>query len=77
MICIFCDLEKPSSDEHVIPESIGGCIHVYKVCKECNDLFGQTVDVVVTRHRHIYDAYIPIRGNKGVPDLRPCSRTFS
>ena len=44
MKCIFCLLEKPPSDEHVIPDSIGGKIHINEVCKECNSTLSSLVD---------------------------------
>ena len=35
--CIICHRdEQELSDEHVIPEAIGGYYHIYCVCKECN-----------------------------------------
>lgn len=44
MKCIFCLQEKPSSDEHVIPDSIGGTLHIKEVCRECNSTLSRLVD---------------------------------
>lgn len=44
MKCIFCLQEKPSSDEHVIPDSIGGTLRVKEVCRECNNTLSRLVD---------------------------------
>lgn len=44
MKCIFCLEEKPPSDEHVIPDSIGGTIHITEVCRECNSDLSRLVD---------------------------------
>jgi hypothetical protein len=35
---IFCLEEKPSSDEHVFPEAIGGTLHIDRVCESCSNL---------------------------------------
>lgn len=43
--CILCRKEgKGLSDEHVIPDAIGGYYHIYSVCKECNSKLGYAVD---------------------------------
>ncbi len=45
--CIFCsrtDLETNFSDEHIIPESIGGRLVLDQVCAECNSGLGHDVD---------------------------------
>lgn len=44
MKCIFCLEEKPPSDEHVIPESIGGRLRIKEVCRECNSNLSRLVD---------------------------------
>lgn len=43
--CIICRKENVElTDEHIIPDSIGGLIHSYRVCKVCNSELGQHVD---------------------------------
>lgn len=47
MKCIICrkDTQKKDfSDEHVIPDAIGGVYHIYKVCKKCNSYLGSNID---------------------------------
>jgi hypothetical protein len=44
MKCIFCFEEKGPSDEHVIPESIGGRLLIKEVCRECNSNLSRLVD---------------------------------
>ena len=51
MICRKNDVEL--SDEHIIPDSIGGVIHTYHVCKECNSMLGQEIDPLLTNHKLI------------------------
>lgn len=44
-ICIICRTKgKEMSDEHIIPEALGGKIHSFCVCKECNSKLGSNVD---------------------------------
>lgn len=51
--CIICrklKKENEFSDEHVIPESIGGYYHIYTVCRDCNSKLGQRVDSAIVNH---------------------------
>lgn len=59
--CIICHQDDVElSDEHVIPDAIGGYIHCYKVCKECNSHLGDHVDKLLLDHylikgaRHVH-----------------------
>ena len=36
MRCIFCDQERPGSEEHVFPLAISGRLITDRVCKPCN-----------------------------------------
>jgi len=42
--CIFCLQEKVLTDEHIIPDSIGGSLHIPAVCKDCNSKIGTDID---------------------------------
>jgi hypothetical protein len=51
--CIFCRQLKNQeefSDEHIIPEAIGGMLTIKSVCKECNGYLGRSIDVHLTDH---------------------------
>lgn len=70
MKCIICRKEKLQdelSDEHVIPDSIGGIYHIHNVCKKCNSYLGGNVDNKLVNHyftsfmRHDLN----IKGKKG------------
>jgi len=53
MKCIICRKEvqeKDFSDEHVIPDSIGGLYHINNVCKTCNSYLGREVDSKLVNH---------------------------
>ena len=70
--CIICHQDNQElSDEHVIPEAIGGYYHIYNVCKDCNSKLGDHVDKLLLNHWFIkaardekgfkgYKGYIPI-----------------
>ncbi len=50
-VCIICRENKDNlSDEHVIPDAIGGYYHIYTVCKECNSKLGQNIDSKLVNH---------------------------
>lgn len=49
--CIICHRDAVElSDEHVIPDVIGGCYHINSVCKECNSHLGSKVDIHLLNH---------------------------
>ena len=49
--CIICRKdEQEMSDEHVIPEAIGGYYHIYSVCKTCNSRLGDHIDKLLLNH---------------------------
>lgn len=49
--CIICHRDNVEmSDEHVIPDAIGGYYHLYKVCKDCNSKLGDKVDSQLLKH---------------------------
>ncbi|SEQ02529.1 HNH endonuclease [Amphritea atlantica] len=50
--CIICREESDNfSDEHVIPDALGGYYHIYTVCKECNSDLGSSVDAKLVNHQ--------------------------
>lgn len=52
MLCIICRENKEEmSDEHVIPDSLGGCYHIFNVCKTCNSEMGAKVDAPLVNHK--------------------------
>jgi hypothetical protein len=66
--CIICREEKKEfSDEHVIPDAIGGCYHIYSVCKDCNSVMGNKVDNKLVDH--MFSTYLrflkKIKGKSG------------
>lgn len=43
-ICILCMQRKQMTEEHIFPESIGGTVTFFKLCKQCNSYLGEKVD---------------------------------
>ncbi|MCK4504641.1 MAG: hypothetical protein KAW14_03420 [Candidatus Aegiribacteria sp.] len=68
-VCIWCREEKTLTEEHVIPDNIGGTMTAYCACRSCNNdvnnLVEQraTCDVLFTMPRYVYG----IKGRRGVP----------
>lgn len=55
--CIICHQDNVTlSDEHIIPDSMGGYIHCYNVCKDCNSKLGEQVDKHLMNHFFIQGA---------------------
>ena len=50
IICLNIYEDEKRSLEHIFPESIGGCITIDKVCKNCNDHLGSYVDSYLVNH---------------------------
>lgn len=42
--CILCLKSSDLSEEHIIPESIGGRLSIRFLCTSCNSIFGRTVE---------------------------------
>lgn len=50
ILCIFCMKEKSPSEEHIFPDSLGGLLITFDVCKTCNDYLGRQVDSPLINH---------------------------
>lgn len=76
--CIICRKDKEDmSDEHVIPDSLGGYYHIKTVCRCCNSHLGTKVDthLVNNKFSELYRSKYNIKGKKGgIPN--PFSDTF-
>ena len=42
--CIICLANDALTEEHVIPEALGGDLTCYFLCKPCNDVFGSSFE---------------------------------
>lgn len=77
--CIICHRHGvEASDEHIIPKALGGYMHTWRVCKQCNSRMGSYIDPLLTnhhlvrfeRHRH------QLKGQSGEPVVNPLVGTF-
>lgn len=79
MLCIICREDKVDmSDEHVIPDSLGGFYHIFTVCKACNSRMGEKVDSPLVNHKltELYRFSQEVEGKSGrVPN--PFSGIFT
>ncbi len=53
-ICILClkrFAKSAQTEEHIFPFAIGGTLVLYDLCKPCNDMLGNTVDVGLVEHQ--------------------------
>ena len=55
------------SDEHVIPDSLGGFYHIFNVCKTCNSRMGEKVDSPLVNHKltELYRFAQEVEGKSG------------
>ncbi len=42
--CILCRSNEEMTDEHIIPEALGGRLYARFLCKPCNDKLGHTIE---------------------------------
>lgn len=77
--CIICHRNQvEASDEHIIPKALGGYMHTWKVCKECNSTMGHKVDSLITTQYFItFERYKhQLRGQSGEAVKNPLIGTF-
>ena len=68
-ICIICKLEKELTDEHIVPEFMGGGLVVRNVCGECNSKMGKGFEGRLSNN-FIYKGarfFNDIKGKSGIP----------
>lgn len=66
--CIICREDSVQlTDEHVIPDALGGVYHIYNVCKNCNSEMGIKIDNYLTNNKisQFYRDKHSIKGKTG------------
>ena len=72
MKCYVCEKNEADSDEHIIPNAIGGVLRAKILCKDCNSKFGDSCDAELAKQCLFFSNLVNhSRDRKGVPDL-PC-----
>ena len=46
--CFACKKTKVLTEEHIIPQALGGRLKAKLYCKVCNDNFGEDIDAEIT-----------------------------
>ena len=77
--CIICHRQGvKASDEHIIPKALGGYMHTWRVCTQCNSRMGSSIDPLLTNHhlvrfeRHKHQ----LKGQSGESVISPLVGTF-
>lgn len=68
--CLYCDNDLDNSCEHVLQESLGGSWESTNIlCKECNSLFGETIDKKIAEDFRLFRSFLNVLGKRNdVPD---------
>lgn len=48
--CFSCLEERILTEEHIIPQALGGKLSAWIYCKDCNDKFGREVDSILIKN---------------------------
>jgi len=63
--CFSCLSSKPLTEEHIIPQAIGGRLKANLYCKECNDTFGRTIDKEISINYGHIGTLLQIKRERG------------
>jgi len=70
--CIYCNRLKLISKSHIIPECLGGKVKLLeRVCKDCNDFLGRTIEAKMCKDFSFYRYLAKIRTKKGKDTTTP------
>lgn len=64
-ICFACRETKVLTDEHVIPQALGGRLKAKLYCKECNENFGKDIDAEITNQFGNIATILKIKRDRG------------
>ncbi len=64
-ICFSCCEYKVLTEEHVIPQALGGKLSDYIYCKDCNDKFGREIDSELIKNTHYFSTALNIKRDRG------------
>jgi len=62
--CIFCSRTGEMTDEHIVPEGMGGTLMIKAVCKSCNDRMGSDFEGT-TINSFLFETPRYVHGIKG------------
>lgn len=64
-ICFSCLQKKTLSEEHVIPQALGGKLSEWIYCIECNSAFGADIDAELIKRIQFYGTALGIKRTRG------------
>jgi hypothetical protein len=77
--CVRCDCpidESNDSEEHVIPNSIGGRLKVRGfICRDCNSRTGETWDATLSQQLNFFCHFFGVKRERGVLPRQPIETT--
>lgn len=64
-ICFSCLQKKTLSEEHVIPQALGGKLSEWIYCIDCNSTFGADIDAELIKSIQFYGTALGIKRTRG------------
>lgn len=66
-LCLACTKPRELTNEHIIPQAIGGRLKAPIFCKECNSTFGRELDAEVSKQFGLIATSLNIKRERGKP----------
>lgn len=63
--CFLCCEQKPLTEEHIIPQALGGKLAARIYCKDCNDTLGREVDSHLIKNIGFFSTALGIERERG------------
>ena len=64
-LCFICKESRSLTVEHIIPQAVGGTLKERLYCKECNDVFGHTLDDEISKQFGWVGTLLNIKRERG------------
>ena len=63
--CFSCCQQKALTEEHIIPQALGGKYSAWIYCKDCNDNFGREIDSQLVKNLGYFSTILKIDRDRG------------
>lgn len=63
--CFSCCQQKALTEEHIIPQALGGKYSAWIYCKDCNDNFGREIDSELVKNLGYFSTILEIDRDRG------------
>lgn len=63
--CFCCCEPKALTEEHIIPQSLGGKLSAWIYCKDCNDKFGRGIEAELVKNLRYFSTGLKVDRNRG------------